>query len=83
MKERPKTAPDYLKLILAGDLKHFTCADIAEMLDIPFRKARAAIEYGIIDETIRISVMYNSTLERPTEYELASWRKEWITKPWK
>jgi hypothetical protein len=53
------------------------------MLDIPFRKARAAIEYGIIEESIRISVMYNSTLERPTEYELASWRKEWITKPWK
>ena len=70
-------------MILAGDLIHFTCADMAEMLDIPFRKARAAIEYGIIDESIRISVMYSPTLERPTEYELASWRKDWITKPWK
>lgn len=82
MNERPKSAQDYLKLILAGDQIHFTCADIAEMLNIPFRKARAAIEHGIIDETIRVSVMHNPKLDRPIEYELASWRKEWITKPW-
>jgi hypothetical protein len=70
-------------MILGGDLKFFTCNDIAAALDIPGRKARAAINYGLYTEAIRPGRTFRSENGKAVTYELARWYKEWITKPWK
>ena len=83
MRTKRATAPDHLEMILGGDLKFFTCDDIAAALDIPKRKARAAIDYGLYTEVIRPGRTFRSEDGKAVTYELASWRKEWIIKPWK
>ena len=77
------TAPDHLNALLRLPVIQFTINQAAEMLGISRRCAHQAIAFGMAEEKIRIVIDAKySQSESYTVYENASWRRQWICKPW-
>lgn len=77
------TAPEHLNALLRLPVISFTTNEAAEMLGISRRSAHQAIAFGMAEEKIRIVIDAKySQSENFTVYENASWRRQWICKPW-
>lgn len=83
MRTKQAQAPDNLKLLLQREENTFTAFDVAKWLNLSYRHARAAIDYGVTTEKIRMVIPEGGTNHAGALYEATGWRREWITRPWK
>ena len=84
MRTKKAQAPDNLIILLAREENTFTAFDVAKWLDLSYRQARAAIDYGITEEKIRmVQSLKEASHNEGSLYESILWRREWVTRPWK
>ncbi len=83
MRTKQAQAPDNLKLLLERKENTFTAFDVAKWLGLSYRHARAAIDYGVTTEKIRMVQAEGGTHNAGALYEATGWRRKWITRPWK
>ena len=83
MRTKRATAPENLKILLKTPLTRFTVTDVTEELGISFQAARAAIVFGVSEDKLRVLKHPQDSGSAFAIYENPSWRRQWITKPWR
>lgn len=83
MRTKRATAPDNLKILLQTPLRRFTVVEVVNELQISYQHARAAIDFGVAEDKIRVLKHPQDAGSNFAIYENPCWRKEWITKAWR
>lgn len=76
-------APKLLDKLLSIGVSSFTVLDAARLLETTEARAKATIIYGEQIEKVRVARKEDRPAGRRQLYEVASWRTQWITKPWR
>lgn len=82
MRTKRATAPDNLELLLKSSLRTFTVMDVVELLNLSNQHARAAIDYGVSLDKIRVLKHPQESGVTSAIYENPIWRKKWLTRSW-
>jgi hypothetical protein len=83
MRTKKATAPETLTLVLSQPVVSFTIAEIAKRLDISYKHARAAVNFGVSEDKLRVISSPQKNTGECAKYENASWRRYWLTKSWR
>ena len=83
MRTKRATAPQNLEVLLESNLVRFTVADVADLLGLTLREARAAIVFGVQLEKIWVIKNRQEVGEQWAVYENPKWRRKWVTQSWR
>jgi len=83
MRTKRATAPDKLGTLLETLARDFTVVDVSNELGLSYKHARAVIDFGVAEDKIRVLKHPQDAGATFAVYENPSWRKQWITKPWR
>ncbi len=84
MAKKPETkAPQNLERLMGMGLISFTAEELVHKMQIPMSEVRLMIYLGVQQEKIRVAIEMGKYGRDRALYECVTWRREWMSKPWR
>ena len=84
MAKKPETkAPKNLERLMGMGLVTFTAEELVRRMHIPMNEVRLMIYLGVQHEKLRVAIEMGKYGRDNTLYECVTWRREWMSKPWR
>lgn len=84
MNKKPETkAPSNLERLMGMRITTFTAEDLVHKMHIPMVEVRQMIYLGVQTDRLRVAIEQGRYGRTTTLYESVTWRREWMSKPWR
>jgi len=82
-RKKETKAPQNLDRLMGMGLVTFTADELVQRMHIPMSEVRLMIYLGVQQEKLRIAIEMGRHGRENTLYECVTWRREWMSKPWR
>ncbi len=76
-------APRNLERLMSMGIVTFTAEELVRRMHIPMNEVRLMIYFGIETDRLRVAIKQGNHGRATTLYECVTWRREWMSKPWR
>ena len=82
-KKTETKAPRNLERLMTMGIVTFTAEELVRRMHIPMNEVRLMIYFGMETDRLRVAIKQGRHGRETTLYECVSWRRQWMSKPWR